>query len=90
MISTEPEYIRLNKTYSGEMPFSEVCLHMRVAGKVLQFRLRRPRRLNGKIARDHPPVAQLYRNGRPWSAPIGFGEAGVYQHGQRYYFYPPV
>lgn len=50
-----------------EMPCSEVCLHMRVAGKPMMVEL---------LSRS----AQLYDplTGRPFSSPILFGEAGVY------------
>lgn len=49
------------------LPFSEVCMHMRVAGKVMVGRLVNPR---------HPMVQLLADDGRLFSAPITMGEAG--------------
>jgi hypothetical protein len=57
-----------------EVPHSEVCMHMRVAGTVMDVEVL------GRTFGDVTYVsAQLYRlDGRPFSAPIGLGEAGIY------------
>lgn len=72
-----PQRVKPGKLYSGEMPSSEVCMCMRVAGKVLQF----------ELLQD---TVQLYLDGRPFSTPILTGEAGLYSDDKGYYYYPPV
>lgn len=47
------------------MPWSEVCMHLRVADTVMEVEVRER-------------GAQLYKDGRPFSAPITWGEAGIY------------
>lgn len=49
-----------------EMPYSEVCMHMRIAGKTMW------------VADAGQRMAQLYdpETGRPFSFPITHGEAG--------------
>jgi hypothetical protein len=76
-------YVEVGDKFETEMPYSEVCMSMRVAGKVMGVAL------VGSNA--HGAVAQLYNpeTGHPYSAPILLGEAGVYQKGGRYYYYPP-
>jgi hypothetical protein len=72
---------------------SEVCMHMQVAGKVMLVEL---------IQKDYGDYvgtsAQIYReDGRPFSSPITYGEAGfyhrgdndAYKRGEGFYFYPP-
>jgi hypothetical protein len=67
--------------YKTILPSSEVCMHMRVAGKPMLVEL-----LPGRHA------VQLYTpDGVPFSSPILPGEAGVYDRGSRevsvYYLY---
>jgi hypothetical protein len=63
------------------MPHSEVCMHFRVAGKPMAFGLL------GDLWRT-PGMVQLYHDdGRPFSAPITSGEAGVYEDEAGYYYY---
>ena len=60
-----------------ELPYSEVCMHMRVAGKVMQAEI-----LPSAYS------AQLYSlDGRPFSAPITTSEAGFYREAERFYYY---
>jgi len=70
-----------NRVFPGEivkvkLPYSEVCMHMRVAGKVMWVQLR---------GVSTQAVAQLYseKGGKfvPFSAPILPGEAGLYSVG---------
>ena len=76
------------------MPFSEVCMHMKVADQYLDFEVVRSR---------HTLMVQLYllpENGEdrflwPFSMPITTGEAGLYDaeaHGMEtdkpHYYYP--
>jgi hypothetical protein len=52
-------------TVRVELPYSEVCMHMRVAGKIMSVHVQ-----------EHG--AQLVTgDGRPFSFPITHGEAGV-------------
>lgn len=51
-----------------EMPFSEACMHIGVAGHVMEFEL---------LDRPYPGV-QLYKDGHPYSGSITLGEAGVF------------
>lgn len=65
--------------YQGEMPHSEVCIHMRVAGKIMEFELL-----------ENERSVQLYKNGQPFSSPILYGEAGVFRdYDGTFYFYLP-
>lgn len=64
-----------------EMPYSEVCMHMRIAGK--------PRVIEVIESKAWGHTVQIYdREGRKFSAPILTGEAGVYGHGNGLYVYP--
>jgi hypothetical protein len=63
------QYIVRGERVPNEMPWSEVCMHMRVAGLVLDV----------EIIGEQYPMAQLYRDGQPFSAPITLGEAGIHQ-----------
>lgn len=60
------------------MPYSEVCMHMKVSGKVMDFELISERSV------------QLYReDGSYFSFPITYGEAGVFRNEDgTYYYYP--
>lgn len=61
------------------MPHSEVCMHMRVAGKRMLFEL---------LDKEHPSV-QLFRDdGEFFSMPITYGEAGVFRDNAGFYYYP--
>lgn len=59
------------------LPYSEVCMHMRVSGTVMDFEVVSPRSV------------QLYRlDGTPFSFPITYGEAGLFVDGDGFYYYP--
>ncbi|MEU1552205.1 hypothetical protein ABZ517_05710 [Streptomyces scabiei] len=47
------------------LPYSEVCVHLGVADRVMEVEVR-----------EHG--AQLMKDGRPFSIPITWGEAGIY------------
>lgn len=68
-----------------ELPHSEVCMHMQVAGKVMGVEVV-TNAYNGVTF----VMAQLWdMDGHKFSAPIGIGEAGIYgcmSHGM--YCYP--
>ena len=60
------------------MPHSEVCCHMRVAGKEMNFEL---------LDKEYPSV-QLFRdNGDYFSGPITYGEAGIFRDDNGFYYY---
>jgi hypothetical protein len=63
--------IQPNQEFTTELPYSEVCMHLRVAGTRMGARLQP----NGM-------VQLLGRDGREFSFPITAGEAGVYHDDQ--------
>lgn len=77
------KYLTAGETVTLELPYSEVCMHMGVAGQVMTVLLTLGRY----------PMAQLIKGGRPFSFPVTTGEAGIFtEHsagGSRYYCYPP-
>jgi len=58
------------------MPYSEVCMHLRVAGQVMNFLY------------SGCSVQLLDENGKAFSIPIGTGEAGIFTPptGPAYYY----
>jgi hypothetical protein len=78
IMSASKTYIRPGETLQLGLPYSEVCMHMGVAGSVMTVLL---------TVGDFP-MAQLIRDGRPFSFPIGTGEAGLYSDEGGYYGYP--
>jgi hypothetical protein len=72
----ERRYIKPFEPFRAVCPHSEVCMHMRVAGRVMWMVL-----LDGYCV-------QLLTDGwEPFSIPILDGEAGVYQDAQGSYAY---
>jgi hypothetical protein len=61
--------------YRAEMPYSEVCMHMRVAGTFMVIRLA-----------DADCVQLLDRRGRDFSVPILAAEAGLYRSADGWWF----
>jgi len=55
------------------MPYSEVCMHLRVAGQPMECVIQQ----NGDV--------QLYKDGREFSFPILDSEAGFYDDGEGLY-----
>jgi hypothetical protein len=53
-----------------ELPYSEVCMHMRVAGKIMPVQV-----VGGT---DHLSAQVLDASGKPYSFPVTLGEAGIY------------
>lgn len=64
-----------------ELPFSEVCMHMRVAGHFHRIELVRER--------DIAMVRIYDRRDCAVGAPVTTGEAGVYRDEQGFYIYEP-
>lgn len=69
------KYVVPGQRFENEMPFSEACMSMQIAGKVLEVEL-----TSGKY-----PMAQLYKDGQEYSFPVTTGEAGIYQDSEGYY-----
>lgn len=69
----------IGKKFRVRLPLSEVCCHMRVADKVATVEL---------VGAESYPMAQIYIGGRPYSAPVLPGEAGIYHDGDEYYANP--
>lgn len=63
-----------------EISFSEVCMHMQVAGEVMNVRFESPH--------GFPRAQLLMDDGREFSAAITPGEAGFYFEDGKYYCYP--
>jgi hypothetical protein len=80
MAITEKHFVSAGETVRIEIPYSEVCMHMQVAGRVMNVRFEH------KVG--HTACAQLLQDGREFSAPITPGEAGFYWEDGRYYCYP--
>lgn len=59
-----------------ELPYSEVCMHMRVAGQVFVVEVR-----------EHGAQI-LNEDGSPFSFPILHGEAGIFRDAAGLYTYP--
>ena len=63
------------------LPYSEVCMHMRVADHLAE----------AELTNSEYPGIQLYtKDGHQFSGSITTGEAGVYRDDQGFYFYPPA
>lgn len=76
-MSREKVYITPGEFGEATMPHSEVCMHMRVAGKRLKFFLKEG---------EYPSV-QLFNGDHPFSSPILTGEAGLYRDEGGFYYY---
>jgi hypothetical protein len=72
-------YVDVGDVVAMEIPYSEVCMSMQVAGKYMLVRLQRPY--------EYVNAQLLYPDGREFSAPITPGEAGFYFENGRYYCY---
>ena len=75
--------VRPGEIVRKELPFSEVCMHLRVAGErmLVQFQAR-------EFETGTAYTAQLlHDNGSPFSAPILAGEAGFYDGPDGWHFY---
>ena len=65
-----------------ELPYSEVCCAMGVAGREYDVEL---------IERDGRYAAQLIGvTGHRVSFPITYGEAGIFRDAAGFYYYPPM
>jgi len=72
---------------------SEVMIHFGLAGHEIEVSLVRNTYFNGQPVREgegRQYVAQLWKDGRPFSAPILTSEAGFYTDESGHYCYPDV
>lgn len=77
-------YLAYGDTAVITLPYSEVCMHMRVAGTAMKAEL-----FQVITCRTHYGMVQLYsEDGSMFSDPITTGEAGIYQDARGYYYYP--
>lgn len=66
METTTKQFVRQGDVVTHTMPYSEVCMYMKVAGQV------RPVLILSNMAQI------MNHNGTQFSAPVTFGEAGIY------------
>ena len=83
------QYVELGKRYKMLGCFSEVMMHFRLDGTPIEVELVPSRTITGKIVEGRF-MAQVYHDGKPFSAPILPSEAGLYigPYGG-YFFYVP-
>ncbi len=70
-------YVNPGDFFSIELPWSEVNMHMRVAGQ----------RMTAELTTGQHPMVQLWKDGHHFSFPVGTGEAGLYRDQDGYYGY---
>lgn len=80
-------YVNVGDTVTVLLPYSEVCMHMRVAGRRMPVRLQASTYFNGEVVPGAAPVAQILNaSGTEYSFPVLYGEAGFYRDSDgRYY-----
>jgi len=71
--------IKPGERVRAEFPHSEVCMYMKVAGKIGEVEL-----LEDKWGHH---AAQLWVDGREFSFPIGTSEAGIFDCAEGHYIY---
>lgn len=78
----EQECTRLDvgQRYHVRMPYSEVCMHMRIAGTIMEVEL--------VPINEYRAMAQLYQDGRAFSFPILASEAGILRDRQGWHARP--
>jgi hypothetical protein len=81
--SSDIEFVRLvpGDCVLVELPHSEVCMHMRVAGSAREVELLQEQRSGLAMAQI------LDRDGGPCGGPVTPGEAGIYSDGRGFYAY---
>lgn len=76
-------YLEIGECLIGEMPYSEVCMHMKIAGKkMIVERLGSSAQLYSMDAENGCP-----NRNKPFSFPITYGEAGLFYDGDAVYGY---
>lgn len=72
------QYIEPNRKYPAILPHSEVCIHMRVAGKPMFIEWDGKRSVQLYSVECHGTGFNADDTFVPFSAPILLGEAGLY------------
>ena len=73
-------YLQAGDVIRLRLPWSEVCMHMRVAGKPMNVQI---------VVEGTSAVAQLLTDdGSRFSSPILLGEAGIYTDGAGKHYVP--
>lgn len=90
-------YVRRNTFFLNTMPWSEVCMHMQIAGKPMICELVSDRmvQLYEPNFRELDGATSLRDALKPFSAPILTGEAGIFEESnldleRKYYIYKDV
>jgi len=88
--------VKLGDYFLNVMPFSEVCMHLRVAGRIMGVKVI-CHTYTGTDKVNYTPSAQLINplDGKEYSFPISLGEAGIFTEQipglkkgfYRYYYY---
>ena len=78
-------YVKPCTYFLNEMPYSEVCMHMRIAGKEMVCVIAG----NGRSVQLYTPDHTVSSPGQliPFSAPILVGEAGIFEDSDGFYIY---
>jgi hypothetical protein len=81
----DPLSIRPGERAEIELPFSEVCMHMKVAGKRLPVELvETPQYLSEHFSYH----AQIFdADGNKMGAPVTLGEAGIYRTDANFFYH---
>lgn len=74
------QYLRVWDKRTVLLPFSEVAMHMQVAGERMEAQL---------IKTPSQVMVQLWKDGRLFSAPITYGEAGFFKDDCGFYTFEP-
>jgi len=73
-------YVKVGDVIRLRLPYSEVCMHMRVPGKPMNVQI---------VGEGGYPVAQLLTDdGSRFSSPILLGEAGIHTDGVGCHYVP--
>lgn len=78
-------YVHPCTYFLNEMPYSEVCMHMGIAGREMVCVISS----NGRSLQLYTPDATVSGPGQliPFSAPILVGEAGIFEDSHGFYIY---
>jgi hypothetical protein len=78
--NSDQVYVKVGDVIRLHLPYSEVCMHMRVAGKPMNVQI---------VEEGNYPMAQLlHDNGYRFSFPILMGEAGIRTDGDGRHYVP--
>jgi len=73
-------FVSVGDTIRLRLPYSEVCMHMRVAGKPMNVQV---------VGERDSSMAQLLNDdGSHFSSPILLGEAGIFTDGDGHHYVP--